>query len=113
VSAERTPPPDWEGDPAMWTGRRRRSGVQRASLARALLIRGLVADGVSHRAAIRAWLGWEMELNGPFSGRPSVRRAYSWLQKDYKLRDFEGSRTGSDRQIWQGLGIDPGPEADS
>lgn len=112
ASADRTPPPDWDGDPALWTGRRRRSGVQRASLARALLIRGLVADGVRHRTAIRVWLDWEIELAGPWSRRRSTRSAWKLLRAGddaslYALRDFEESRAGADRQLWQALGIDP------
>jgi len=127
VSADRTPPPDWEGDPAMWTGRRRRSGVQRARLARALLIRGLVADDVPHRTAIRTWIDWEIELAGPWSKRKSTKGAGAFLQKDrrhakgnpgpkgswdpwYELRDFEEGQAANDRALWRALGIDPDSE---
>ena len=106
-STQSQPPPDWDGDPSWWIGPRRRSKAQRASLIRALLIAGLVFDGVPHRAAIRAWLDWEVQLDGPSSGRQSVRRAHGWLHKDLKLRDFEDSLAGSDRQLWRVLGIDP------
>lgn len=129
-SAQPTPPPDWDRDPALWTGPRRRSGVQRASLARALLIRGLVGEGVSHRPAIRLWLRWEIELSGPWSGHSSTRAAWELLQESrryfggtphakgkleskgsrdplYALREFEQDRMGSDRQIWAAIGIHP------
>jgi len=110
-SAQTKPPPDWPGDPAMWVGPRRRSSVQWASLLRALLIAGLVCDGVDHRPAIRAWLGWEIELSGPWSNRKAVKKAWKLLRLGdmYALRDFEEGRTADNRRLWKVLGIEPIP----
>jgi hypothetical protein len=106
------PPPDYEGDRRMWQDRPRRSGVHKESVARALLIRGLVSDGLSHRAAIRTWLGWEIELEGPWSKRRSLQIAARQLRAGdfYALRDFEESRAADDRSLWRALGIDPDTE---
>jgi hypothetical protein len=112
-STQTGPPPDWTGDPSGWIGPPRRSQAQRASVTRALLIAGLVFERVPHRKAIRAWLEWEVDLNGPTSGRESVRRAYGWLEDDLKLRDFEDRTAASDRQIWRSIGIEPRAGADS
>lgn len=124
-------PPDWP-NPSMWVGPRRRSRAQWASLARALLIAGLVFDGVKHRRAIRLWVRWEIELAGPWSGREAVREAWDSLRKiqalraghtprpgteeDLQVRDafsyvreFEEGRAGADRQLWAVLGIEPEP----
>jgi hypothetical protein len=129
-STQSKPPPDWDGDPDMWVGPRRRSRAQQASLVRALLVAGLIFDGVTHREAIRTWLAWEMELSGPWSGRDSTKAAWELLQESrrysggtphskgkwgpkgrsdplYALREFEQNRMGSDRQIWAAIGIHP------
>jgi hypothetical protein len=129
-STQSQPPPDWDGDPSGWIGPRRRSRAQQASLARALLVAGLIFDGVTHREAIRTWLAWEMELSGPWSGRDSTKAAWWFLQEGrsysagtphargrlgpkgsadplYALREFEQNRMGSDRQMWAAIGIHP------
>lgn len=131
-STQSKPPPDWEGEPNMWIGPRRRSRAQQASLVRALLIAGLIFDGLPHRGAIRTWLAWEVELSGPWSGRNSTKTAWTLLQESrgysggmphakgnmgpkgsadplYALREFEQNRMGSDRQMWAAMGIRPEP----
>lgn len=110
-STQSKAPPDWDGDPDMWVGPRRRSQPQQASLVRALLVAGLIFDGVTHREAIRTWLAWEMELSGPWSRRRAIKDAWELLELGdaYALRDFEESRAADNRRLWRVLGIDPGP----
>lgn len=98
--------------PAAHVGRRKDlspttgDGVGIASLARALLIWGLIEAGLSHRAAIREWLSWEAALQGPMTTR--VRRASklaaAGAERDV-LRAFEDSIRGADKQFWAALGI--------
>jgi hypothetical protein len=97
-------------DPALWTGRGRRSSVQRAPLAATLLRRGLVEAGLSHRATIRQWLIWEGELAGPGLRNPGVRDA--WQQAHggpptgaVGLDDFLRSQADADRRYWEVMGI--------
>jgi hypothetical protein len=97
-------------DPAWWTGRRRRSSVQRAPLAATLLRRGLVEAGFSHRVAIRRWLIWEGELNGPAVRNPGVRDAWQQLRgeaptDDLGLKGFLDSWRDADRRYWELMGI--------
>ncbi|MBF6606694.1 MAG: hypothetical protein IVW53_14080 [Chloroflexi bacterium] len=97
-------------DPALWTGRARRSSVQRAPLAATLLRRGLVEAGHSHRAAIRAWLIWEGELCGPALRNPGVREAWRQLRGrpprgDVGLDDALDSWRDADRRYWEVMGI--------
>jgi len=90
------------------TGRRYHKGVGTARLARSLLIWGLIEAGLSHRAAIRCWLGWEVALDGPAAKSPSVRRAAdlaaSGADRD-ALRDFEENMRGANKQFWVAIGI--------
>jgi hypothetical protein len=114
-STQTQPPPDWSGDPSGWIGPPHRSRAQRDSLIRALLIAGLVFDGMPHREAIRKWVTWEIELAGPWSRQRVVRRAW-WLLRVggskcmYALRDFEEGQAANDRALWRALGIDPETE---
>jgi hypothetical protein len=126
-----TQPADWPGDPDGWIGQPRRSRAQWASLVRALLIAGLVFDGVAHREAIRSWVVWEMELSGPWSRRESTKKAWALLEEGrrqaahnradgpkggwdplYALREYEQNRSGSNRQLRRAIGIDPKPSSD-
>ena len=93
-----------------WTGRRWRSGVQRAPLAAALLRRGLVEAGLSHRDAIRQWLVWEGELRGPAVRNPGVQDAWRQVRGktpagDVGLDDFLDSWRDADRRYWKLMGI--------
>jgi hypothetical protein len=97
-------------DPALWTGRRRRSGVQRAPLAATLLRRGLVEAGLSHRAAIRQWLAWEGALGGPALRNPGVRDAWQQVRGeapsgDVGLAGLLDSWRDADRRYWEVMGI--------
>lgn len=97
-------------DPALWTGRRRRSSVQRAPLAATLLRRGLVEAGLSHRDAIRQWLVWEGELSGPALRNPGVREAWRQVHGvpptgDVGLDDVLDSWRDADRRYWEVMGI--------
>jgi hypothetical protein len=97
-------------DPALWTGRRRRSGIQRAPLAATLLRRGLVEAGLSHRAAIREWLVWEGALRGPALRNPGVREAWHQVRGapptgDVGLDDLLDSWRDADRRYWGVMGI--------
>ena len=98
-------------DPSLWTGRRRRSGVQRAPLAGALLRRGLIEIvGFSHRDAIRQWLIWEGGLQGPALRNPGVQDAWRQLQGAPPtgaagLHGFLDSWRDVDRRYWEAMGI--------
>jgi len=97
-------------DPAQWTGRRRRSGVQRAPLAATLLRRGLVEQGLSHRDAFRRWLIWEGELSGPALRNPGVRDAWHQVRGapptgDVGLDGLLDSWRDADRRYWEVMGI--------
>ncbi len=90
------------------TGRRYRKGVGTARLARALLIWGLIEAGLSHRAAIRRWLGWEIALDGPLADSVVVRDAAELAASDTDpdaLREFEESQRGANEQFWVAMGI--------
>jgi hypothetical protein len=101
---------DWPDDPALWTGKRWRSGVQPAPLARVLLLWGLIDDGTPARAAVSLWLGWEIELDGPATKSEVVREAAAMLGRANTddrvlLHEFEASELGGARRYWRALGI--------
>lgn len=102
------------------TGRRYRKSVGIARLARALLIWGLIEAGLSHRAAIKRWLAWEIALGGPAADTAVVREAWDLIAAGVDrdaaepivtgvdrdvFRDFEESQRGANEQIWVALGI--------
>jgi hypothetical protein len=101
---------DWPYEPAFWTGTRWRSGVQRAPLARALLLWGLIDDGTRGHAAVRTWLRWEIELDGPALSSDAVRDATDLLRRANAddrvlLHAFEARELGGARRYWRALGI--------
>jgi len=103
-------PTDWPHDPASWTGTRWRSGVQPAPLVRALLVWGLIDAGVSAHAAIRIWLRWEIELDGPAARSDVIRDGADLLRRAdaedrVLLRELEASQLGGVRRYWRALGI--------
>jgi hypothetical protein len=90
------------------TGGRYQKGFEIPSLARSLVIWGLIEAGLAHRAAIRQWLAWEVALLGPVTKSARVRRASKLTaagdERDV-LREFEDSVRGADKQSWVALGI--------
>lgn len=90
------------------TGSRYRKGVDTARLARALLMWGLIEAGLSHRAAIRCWLRWEVALDGPLADSAVVRDAAELAASDADpdaLREFEESQRGANKEFWVAMGI--------
>ena len=103
-------PTDWPYDSGFWTGTRWRSGVQPAPLARALLLWGLVDGGTPARTAIRIWLHWEIELDGPAIGFEVMWDAADLLRRAnaddrFLLHQLEASQLGGTRRYWRALGI--------
>ena len=90
------------------TGRRYRKSAGIAAIARALLIWGLIEAGLSHRAAIRCWHGWEIALGGPLGASTGVHwasnLATSGVERD-AFREFEESQRGANKQFWVRMGI--------
>jgi hypothetical protein len=102
------------------TGRRYRKSAGAARLTRALLIWGLIEAGLTHRAAIKRWLAWEIALRGPAANTAVVREAWELIATGLDgdasgpivtgvdrdtFRDFEESQRGANEQIWVALGI--------
>ena len=90
------------------TRRRYRKSAGIAAIARALLIWGLIEAGLSHRAAIRCWHGWEIALGGPLGASTGVHwasnLATSGVERD-AFREFEESQRGANKQFWVRMGI--------
>jgi hypothetical protein len=102
------------------TGRRYRKSAGVARVTRALLIWGLIEAGLTHRAAIRRWLAWEIALGGPAADAAVVREAWELIAEGLErddsepvvtgakrdaFRDFEESQRGANEQVWVALGI--------
>jgi hypothetical protein len=90
------------------TGDGYQKGLGIASIARPLLLWGLIEAGLTHRAAIREWLSWEATLRGPLTKSTPVRRASKLTAAGAErevLRAFEDSIRGATKQSWAALGI--------
>jgi len=108
------------------TGGRHRQGPRADVVVRALLVRGLMEDGMAHGAAVRQWLAWDRELGGQQSqrlprrllaaveriaGRPRGSRHLGQLERDARLADretwrsWESGKRREHRRLWQRIGI--------
>ena len=92
--------------PSAYAGRgdaRRRSPMSYPVVARALLIAGLVHDGIALRAACRQWIEWESQLGGPLE-LPEALEAVR-LKRGRLIRDHVDPLAASVRRTWDALGI--------
>lgn len=114
----------WGASPR--TGARFRSGPRARVVVRALLVRGLVEDGMSQGAAVRLWLSWDKELGGPLTrsvpptvlaaaqriaARPRGSRHLGQSARDARFadrttwRDWESGLRREHRRLWRRIGL--------
>ena len=92
------------------TGKEWRKSHDTVAIARALVARGLIELGSTHRAAIREWLKWEHELGGEYGDH----YAFEALEADHNrlLRPYVDRITAANRRVWTELDPNLHPKAD-
>jgi hypothetical protein len=92
------------------TGKEWRKSHDKAAIARALVARGLVGLGHTHRAAVREWLRWEHELGGEYGDREVLGALEAGSGR--MVRPFEDRVTAANRRVWRELDLNLHPKAD-
>lgn len=92
------------------TGKGWRRRHDKAAIARALVARGLIELGSTHRAAIREWLRWEHKLDGKYGDRA----AFDALEAggNRVVRPYVDRITAANRRVWRELDLNLHPKAD-
>jgi hypothetical protein len=110
LAAQRLPSGRRDGV-STWTGKPWRKGHDTVAIARALVARGLMSLGQSHRAAIREWMRWEHDLGGEYGNDDafeSLRRGHQAM-----WRPYEDGIAATNRRVWKELGPNLYPKAAS
>ena len=92
------------------TGKEWRKSHDNVAITRALVARGLIDLGSTHRGAVREWLKWEHELGGEYGDR----EVFDALETDSNrvVRPYLDRITAANRRVWTELDPNLHPKAD-